>query len=86
MCSVSGGSRGGAKEAMPSPRPRPVKNSHKKMVTEHGGLYFMFRAPSPPHLFEVSGSSIECTHFLALLNIVYTLKNKNSGIQTYYLT
>ena len=32
----------GAKGAMP---PWPVRNSHKKMVAEHSGLYFMFLAP-----------------------------------------
>ena len=30
----------------------PVKNSHKKMAAEHGGLYLMFLAPPPPKFLD----------------------------------
>ena len=44
------GSRGAPKWPCP---PRSVKNSHKKMADESGGLHFMFLAPP----FEFSGSA-----------------------------
>ena len=54
----SGGGGGGGGQGGHEPaRPRDVKNSHKKMVAECSGLYFM----SPP-LSKVSGSATAHSH------------------------